>query len=161
MTLLENVLIHGTLFAIVMTVYLLVVMKGLNPRVWAMSDYPEEITGIVPPQTAEEKRLAAYTAIPFLILTFGFPIFSTLILEASFGGTITILDAFLNLFCLILFGTLADLGILDLLIVGTITPDWVIIPGTEHLRETAYKDFRMYHAKGHAKATPILLLLAL
>ena len=161
MALLENILLHGSLYAILVIVLLLVVMRGLSPRIWAMSDYPPSITGIVPPQTDSERRIAGYTAIPFLILTFGFPIVSTLILEASMGGTITFFDAFLNLFCLILFGTLADLGVLDLLSVGTVTPDWVIIPGTEHLRNSAYKEFRMYHTKGHAKAFPLLITMAL
>ncbi len=52
-----------------------------------------------------------------------------------------------------MFGTFADLVILDWLIVGTITPDFVIIPGTEHMRDREYKDFRLYHAKGHVWGT--------
>ena len=161
MALLENVIFHGTIFAVVLTVYLLVIMKGLNPRVWAMSDYPTEIAGMVEPQTDAERKIAVYTGIPFILISFGFPIISTLILEASFGGTISITDAFLNLFGLMMFGQFGDLFILDLLIVGTITPNWVIIPGTEHLKDTAYKDFRIHHAKAHVRGTIIMVLLSL
>ena len=161
MQLLEHALLHGTVFAILMTLYLLAVMRGLSPRVWAFSDYPKSITDHVPPQTPREQRIGAYLAVPFFILIFGFPIASTLMLEGIYGGSLTLLDAFLNIFVLVMFGTLADLVILDWLIVGTITPDWVIIPGTEHMRDKEYKEFRGYHARGHAKALPVLLLLSL
>ena len=161
MQLVEHVLLHGTVFAVLMTLFLLAIMRGLSPRIWAFSDYPKTITGHVPPQTDRERKMATYTALPFFILIFGFPIFSTKMLEAAYGGSLPFLDAFLNIFSLVLFGTFADYFILDYLIVGTITPDWVIIPGTEHMRNKEYKEFRGYHARGHAKAFPILILLSL
>jgi hypothetical protein len=161
MQLLENVLLHGSVFAVLLTLYLLAVMRGLNPRIWAFSDYPKSITDHVSPQTPRERRVAAYTVVPFFILIFGFPIASTMILEGVYGGSLPLLDAFLNIFGLVMFGTFADLVILDLLIVGTITPDWVIIPGTEHMRDKEYKEFRGYHTKGHARAMPVLIILSL
>jgi hypothetical protein len=82
-------------------------------------------------------------------------------LESAFGGTITLLDAFLNIFGIMMFGTFGDLVILDWLIVGTITPNWVIIPGTEDMRDTAYKDFRKYHGKAHIRGTIIMAVLSL
>ena len=142
--LLENVLVHGSVFAVLLTVYLLGIMRGLNPRIWAFSDYPREITDHVPPQTARERKIGAYIAIPFFILGIGFPLVSTMMLESLYGGSIPLLDAFLNI-----------------LIVGTITPDWVIIPGTEHMRDKEYKDFRLYHAKDHARALILLVILSL
>jgi hypothetical protein len=157
----EHILLHGTVFAALMTLFLLAIMRGLNPRIWAFSDYPKTITDHVPPQTDRERRIGAYTALPFFVLIFGFPIISTMMLEVTYGGSLPFLDAFLNIFALTLFGTFADFVILDYLIVGTITPDWVIIPGTEHMREKEYKEFRGYHARGHVKAFPILVLLSL
>ncbi|MHA2002817.1 MAG: hypothetical protein ACW960_01815, partial [Candidatus Thorarchaeota archaeon] len=142
-------------------VYLLGVMKLLSPRIWAMSDYPPEITERVPPQTDAERRTASLSFIPFLILGLGFPIISTLMLESVLGGTISLLDAFLNIFGIMMFGTFGDLVILDWLIVGTITPDWVIIPGTEDMRDTAYKDFRKYHGKAHIRGTIALVVISL
>jgi hypothetical protein len=161
MQLVDHLLLHGTIFAVLLTIYLLAVMKLLNPRIWAMSDYPPEITEKVPPQTDSERRTASFTAIPFFLLGLGFPIISTLMLESALGGTITLLDAFLNIFGIMMFGTFGDLVILDWLIVGTITPDWVIIPGTEDMRDTAYKDFRKYHGKAHIRGTIILAVLSL
>ena len=159
--LLENILLHGSVFAVLLTVYLLAVMRGLNPRIWAFSDYPKEITDHVPPQTDRERKIGAYLAIPFFILGLGFPLVSTLILEGLYGGTIPLMDAFLNFFGIMMFGNFADLVILDTLIVGTITPDWVIIPGTEHMRDKEYKDFRLYHAKGHVYGTILMAVLSL
>ncbi|MHA2118205.1 MAG: hypothetical protein ACW98J_04725, partial [Candidatus Thorarchaeota archaeon] len=117
MQLVDHLLLHGTIFGVLLTIYLLAVMKFLNPRIWAMSDYPPEITERVPPQTDSERRTASFTAIPFFLLGLGFPIISTLMLESVFGGTISMLDAFLNIFGIMMFGTFADLVILDWLIV--------------------------------------------
>ena len=161
MQLVDHLLLHGTVFGVLLTVYLLAVMKLLSPRIWAMSDYPPEITERVPPQTDSERRTASLTLMPFLILGLGFPIISTLMLESILGGTISLLDAFLNTFGIMMFGNFADLVILDWLIVGTITPDWVIIPGTEDMRDTAYKDFRAYHGKGHIWGTIAMALISL
>ena len=161
MQLLESVLLHGSVFAILLTLLLLGIMRGLNPRVWAFSDYPKEITDHVEPQTSRERKIGVYTGIPFFILFIGFPLISTMMLEGLYGGTIPLLDAFLNIFGIVMFGNLADFVILDYLIVGTITPDWVIIPGTEHMRDKEYKEFRGFHAKGHARALIPLTLLSL
>ena len=161
MQLLESVLLHGSVFAVLLTLFLLAIMRGLNPRIWAFSDYPKEITDHVPPQTDRERKVGAFTGIPFFILGIGFPLVSTMMLEGLYGGTLPLLDAFLNVFGIVMFGNIADYVILDWLIVGTITPNWVIIPGTEHMRNKEYKDFRGYHAKGHTRALIPLALLSL
>jgi hypothetical protein len=68
--------------------------------------------------------------------------------------------AFLNLLVLFLFATFGDLVILDWLIINKITPNFVVIPGSE---KQDYKDLS-HHFKGHAKSlvviVPILLLVA-
>ena len=84
-----------------------------------------------------------------------------MILKTSYGGNLPLLDAFLNAFGVLMFGNLADLLILDWLIVGTLTPSWVILPGTENMRDTAYKRFRWSHAKGHIPGTIFLAILSL
>ncbi len=68
MSLFLYIVVHGSIFAIVFTLYLLAVMIGFSPRVWAMSDYPPEITEHVPPQTKKEKRKATLIYIPFMII---------------------------------------------------------------------------------------------
>ncbi len=161
MSLIENVLLHGSLAAVLLVAYLLPVMRFLSPRIWGFSDYPKEVTSRVPPQTKRERKTAVLLAPPFFILMLVFPLVSTLILKASYGGTISLVDAFLNAFGVLMIANFADLLFLDLLVVGTITPSWVIIPGTEDMKETAYKDFRKMHAIGHVYGTAALAVLSL
>ena len=61
----------------------------------------------------------------------------------------------------ILDGFLADFVILVWLIVGIMTSDFVILPGTVHMRDKEYKDLRYYHAKGHLKGLILIVVLAL
>jgi hypothetical protein len=161
MPLLENLLIHGIIAAIILVLYLLPIMIKLSPRIWAFSDYPKSITDHVSPQTKHEKQIGATIFLPFIVIFLGIPIISTLMLEAEFGGTISLLDAFLNTFGIMMFLNFADLVILDTLIIGTITPDFAIIPGTEHMRDKEYKDFRLFHAKGHIGGTIGMAVLSL
>jgi hypothetical protein len=161
MSLVYNILLHGTIFAVLLTAYLLAVMMKLSPRIWGFSDYPKEITDAVPPQTKRERQIGALLVVPFLLLGMGFPLVSTIMLESTYVGTIPLLDAFLNVFGIMMFGNFADLVILDWLIVGTITPDFVVIPGTEHMKEKEYKDFRIFHAKGHVWGTIGMAVISL
>ena len=158
---LTNIVIHGLVFALILTAYLLFIMMKFSPRVWAFSDYPKEITNQVPPQTKEEKRTSIVASVPFFIFGIGYPFLSTCLLKGLYGGTISLLGAFLNTFGVLMFGFMADLIILDLLIVGTLTPKFVIIPGTEDMKEKEYKDFRVYHTKAHAKGLILLAIISL
>jgi len=99
--------------------------------------------------------------IPFFIMDLGFPIISTIILKADYGGTIDFLSAFFNIFGIFMFMNIADLFILDWLIVGTITPKFVIIPGTEHMKDKEYKEFRISHGKAHIWGILFMGLLSL
>ena len=161
MGLLENILVHGSLAAILLVLYLLPIMRFLSPRIWAFSDYPKVITEAVEPQTKKERRIALVTGFPFIFLMLVYPLISTTIFESTSGGTISLLDAFLNTFGVLMIGNLADYLLLDMIIVGTWTPDWVIIPRTESMRETAYKDFRVEHSKGHVYGTIGMVVLSL
>jgi hypothetical protein len=142
------------------TGYLFLMMVTISPRVWGYSDYSQEIKNKVPPQTKDEKRLALLVGLPWFIFTFGFPIYSTTLLKAKLLHVIPIQTAFLNLLVMFLLVSFGDLVILDWLIVSKITPQFVIIPGTE---ARDYKDFS-HHYKAQLKAAlviiPILLLIA-
>jgi hypothetical protein len=146
---------HGLFFAFVVNAYLLVLMLTTSPRVWGYADYAEAIKAKVPPQTREERRLALIVAVPWMVFTFGFPIFSTYVLKSKLGGEIPYWTAFLNVFVLTLLATLGDLVILDWLIIDVITPRFVIMPGTD---ESDYEDFS-HHYRAHARAVVPLLVL--
>jgi len=132
-------------------------MLFTNPRVWGYSDYSESIKAKVPPQTKQEKRLAILIAVPWLLFSAGFPIYSTFVLKSKFGGEIPFWLAFLNVFVLVFLVVLGDLVILDWLIVSKFTPEFVIIPGTE---EADYKDFS-HHYKAHGRAALPLVLVCI
>jgi len=152
-----HIFTHSLLFAAIFNGSLLILMVTTSPRVWGYSDYSDAIKAKVPPQTAEERKLAIIVAIPWMIFTLGFPIFSTYFLKSKLGGEIPFWAAFLNVFSLTLLATLGDLIILDWLIVNTITPDFVMIPGTE---KADYKDFS-HHYRAHARAAVILVILSI
>jgi hypothetical protein len=152
---LAHVLRGGLLYGGVVTGYLLLVMVSTSPRVWGYADYPEAITSKVPPQTAEEKRLAWIVGVPWLIFTLGFPIYSTLQLKSKLAGELPFSMAFLNLLVLFLAATFGDLILLDWLILSRITPGFVIIPGTS---KEDYKEFS-HQLKAHARsAIPLVVL---
>ena len=161
MGLLENILLHGSIAGLLLILYILPIMRFLSPRIWAFSDYPKAITDSVEPQTKRERKIAFVTGIPFIILMIVYPLMSTLAFEISSGGVITIIDAFLNAFGVLMIGNLADWLFLDMIIVGTWTPDWVIIPGTEKMKDTAYKSFRKEHTVGHLYGTIAMALISL
>lgn len=148
---------YSLFYAVVVNGYLFLMMVSTSPRVWGYSDYPDAVKAKVPPQTKEEKRTALIIGLPWMIITFGFPIYSTYVLKANLGGEIPFWIAFLNVFVMVTLVTLGDLIILDWLIISKITPQFVIIPGTE---EGDYKDFS-HHYRAHARAAPILLLLCI
>jgi len=157
---LTHLVTHGFIYSVIVTGYLFLMMVAISPRVWGYSDYSQEIKDKVPPQTKDERKLALFVGLPWFIFTFGFPIYSTIMLKAKLLGEIPIQTAFLNLLVMFLLVTFGDLVILDWLIISVITPRFVIIPGT---KTEDYKDFS-HHYKAQLKATlviiPILLLVA-
>ena len=86
MELIENILIHGSLAGMLLILYILPIMRFVNPRVWAFSDYPKSITSSVAPQTRAERRHGTVIFIPFLILVIAFPLVSTMVFEMNSGG---------------------------------------------------------------------------
>lgn len=152
-----HLLTHAILYALMFNGFILLLMITTSPRVWGYADYSDAIKAKVPPQTARERRLALIVSLPWLIITFGFPIYSTYVLKANLGGEIPYWAAFLNVFLMVLLATVGDLVFLDWLIVSRITPRFVIIPGTE---KADYHDFS-HHFKAHARAiVPLTLVCA-
>ena len=154
---LTHLVTHGLFYAVIVNGFLLLIMVSTSPRVWGYSDYSEAIKAKVPPQTKQEKRLAIIIAVPWMIFSAGFPIYSIIVLKSKLGGEIPFWMAFLNVFVLVFLAVLGDLVILDWLIVSKITPKFVIIPGTD---EADYKDFS-HHYKAHVRAAVPLVLVCL
>jgi len=151
---LVHLLTHGLFYTVIVNGYLFLVMLFTSPRVWGYADYSDAIKEKVLPQTKQEKRLAILIAVPWMIFSVGFPVYSTISLKAKLGGEISFWLAFINVFVMVFLAVLGDVLFLDWLIVSKITPEFVIIPGSE---EADYKDFS-YHYKAHLRAVLPLIV---
>jgi ribose/xylose/arabinose/galactoside ABC-type transport system permease subunit len=120
-------------------------------------DLPADILAAVPPKTEAEKRLAAILGIPFMIAVIAIPFISTLQFHRQ-ANEATFLLLFVHAFAILMIFNLFDLLVLDLLLFCTITPGFMVVPGTEGL--AGYKD-RGFHLRQHAKSFPFMALVAL
>jgi hypothetical protein len=154
---LSYILTHGIVYFVIVDGYLLLLMISLSPRIWGYADYPEKIKEKVPPQTKNEKFIATIVAIPWMVFTFGFPIYSVIQLKGYLGLEFTFWTALVDVIFMVLLVNVGDVLILDLIIVNKITPKLVIIPGTE---KNDYKDFS-HHYKGRIKALVIQLIICI
>ena len=130
---------------------LLIIALYVNPRSF-LQDYPEEIQALVPPKTTKEKRIALAFGIPFLILLTAIPLLSTFFIEALSGYTAPFWALFVNAFGVAFVFNLVDWLLLDWVMFCTITPKFVVIPGTEG--HPAYKNYG-FHFRGFLVGTAL------
>jgi len=109
-----------------------------------LQDYPQSIQSVVPAKTPKEKRQSLIVGILFLLLLVVIPFLSTLSLMRQSGGEATFVQLFLHAFGVVFIFNLVDLILLDWFMFCTLTPKFVIIPGTEG--SEAYKDY-LFHFK--------------
>jgi hypothetical protein len=140
MDILATIIIYGIPCSFIISIVILV-MLWYNPRL-LLQDYPRDVQQKVPPKTQAEKRASVYGATAIFLLMFAFPLaaaFSSKTAHHSFLGVFFSASGVLFLF------NLVDLLIMDWLIVCTITPKFLVIPGTEGM--AGYKNYAM-HFKG-------------
>ncbi len=152
----SKILFDGGLFAILGGIFILGMMR-LNPRLFLnKGDLPADILAAVPAKTDQEKRLALILGIPFLIAIVAVPFISTLQFKQA-GNGIGFISLFLHAFAILMIFNLFDLIVLDLLLFCTITPKFMVVPGTDGL--AGYKDYG-FHLRQHAKSVIYMALLA-
>jgi hypothetical protein len=147
MNTLSTILLYGIPACLLLSAVLLV-MGLVNPRLM-LQDYPKDIQAAVPPKTPEEKRQTFYWGVPFLLLLLGVPVAAAFSAKAAHQG---FLDIFLSAFGVAFLCNLVDWLILDWLIFCTITPKFVVLPGTEGM--AGYKNYAM-HFKGFLIGTAL------
>lgn len=153
---LDRILLHGAVLSVLAALILMGAIY-FNPR-FARQDLPKDIQDATPPLSKKEKLQALAFAIPFFALVVLVPLLSGLTLEAPAGGQVSFLVLFLHIFGVVFVFNLFDLLILDCLIYCTITPKFVIIPGTEGF--AGYKDYG-HQARAHVRGTALQAVLAL
>jgi len=149
----------GGLLALVFCVYLPLLLR-YNPR-FARRDLPREIREAVPPLTKKEKREAAFFFVPVLIFSLVIPFLSTLRFSRQNPQDASFLWLFLNAYGILLIANLAELILVDLLLVCTITPKWIVIPGTEGM--AGYENYACQiraHLRGAGLMAVISLIIA-
>ena len=153
LNILFTILIYGIPASLILSAIILA-MGLLNPRLMLRS-YPKDVQAVVPPQTDQEKRQTLYWGIPFWMCLLGFPVAAALSAKAANLG---FFEIFLSAFGVVLLFNLVDWLILDWLIVCTITPKFLVLPGTEGM--AGYKNYGM-HFKGFLIGTVLSVVIGL
>lgn len=135
-----KIIIDGGIFSVIASLYLFVILY-INPRLF-LQDYPEDIQRAVPQKSSEERRVSILFGVPFLFLLFAGPLISTCTLKHQSGGELTFFVASIHAFCIVFIFNLVDWLILDWLVFCTITPNFLVIPGTEGMM--GYKDYTFH-----------------
>ncbi|MEX2161315.1 MAG: hypothetical protein WD751_05305 [Anaerolineales bacterium] len=142
----------GLMTAAFMTLVVLVAVY--KPRLFLnKEDLPADIMAAVPPKTEAEKRQAVLLGIPLFTILIGGMLYSTYTFYLQSGSGFFAL--FLHALIIILTIAISDLVLLDWLVLNTITPKWVVFPGTEGF--AGYKDYG-FHLRAHLKALPAQVL---
>lgn len=149
-------LLDGALLSVFASLLIFVILR-FNPRLF-LQDYPNQIQEQVPPKSEQEKRQSLLVGIPFLLVLFAVPLISTLTLQRQHGGELPFLQLSLNAFWVGFIFNLVDLLVLDWLIFCLITPEFLVIPGSEGMK--AYKDYG-YHFRGFLIGTVISIATGL
>ena len=153
---LKQTAVDAALFNILLGSLIVGTLK-INPAIWA-NDYPPDIKEKFGPMSKKTKRQAAIVAVPFFVLMIGGLIWSNIKLKRRNQGKLSFKAAFLNAYILILSSWLFDLTILDWLMFVRLTPDFVVLPGTEGM--AGYDDYG-FHLREHMRALPMLAGFAL
>ena len=153
-----RILLDGGAIAVVMSVFLLGVLRYQPRLILNKGDVPADILAAVPPKTAREKRLAALLGVPFIVVAFVLPLLSTIAFDTRTGSEASFWTLFAHAIGVLAVPFFADLLILDWLIFCTITPSWVVFEGTEGF--AGYKDYA-FHLRAHARGAVLMAVFAL
>jgi len=151
----QHTLLHGLVLSIVASLYIIITMV-IKPRIW-LQDYPQSIQDLLPPKDEKESRLSLILGIPFLILLFGIPLVSTILLRIH-NPEFSFLSLAMNAFGVSFIFNIVDWLLLDWLMFCTITPKFIVLPGSEG--NAGYKDYR-YHFRGFLIGTVLSIVAGL
>ncbi|MCR5794042.1 MAG: hypothetical protein K6G61_01670 [Solobacterium sp.] len=135
-----SALINGMIWSVLWIAYVWMLLRFFP---WEMvHEYPEDIrqkTTLEDPTDEQKKNARLYgglvSAALFLILAL-FPVLYCKNMPVSF------LQVFFYTWIIAFTWNVVDLIVVDWLLVCTVTPDWLVLPGTEGCR--GYKDYRFH-----------------
>lgn len=149
-------LVEGLIWSVMWMVFVYVIIRYFP---WEMvHDYPKDIqeNHTIPEPTPLQKRNAKLFQIIASLAIFGaLFLFGFLQFRGDRTGFLTIL---LFTFIVVFTWNVVDLLLMDWLIVCTVTPKWIVLPGTEGC--AGYKDYG-FHFKGFLIGCVYSCLMAL
>lgn len=146
-------IINGLIYCGLTTAALLVI--GLKSSRLMLQDYPKSIQNATTPKTKLEKKQTILFGIPFLTVLVGYPLWFGFSIATGNTGYWTLVE---HIYILAMIGNVFDLLVLDWLVICFITPQLIVIPGTEG--NTGYKDY-LFHFRGFLKGVLITFVLSL
>lgn len=148
----SNIILHGGILGVLFSIVMLLLLR-YNPRL-ALNDVPRDIQEKVPHQTKKEKIEAGLIAGPVFILYFAAIIFSALSLKHQNSGEISFLQLFVHVYGVLFISSWIEFLFADWLVYCTITPEFVIIPGTQGA--VGYRDVG-HQFRAHLRATVFMI----
>jgi hypothetical protein len=149
------VLRDGLILSVVSCAYLYALMR-LEPRI-VLHDMPEDIQRAAEPWSAAEKRRITLLGLPYFVLVLAFPTYSAFAMAARAAFEPTFGAVFLHTYLVLLIANVIELVLLDLVVVCTLTPSWLVLPGTEGL--PGWKD-RSHQIRAHLRGAVAMAALA-
>ena len=150
-----KILMDGGIISILIS-FILIGMLWYNPRMFLnKGDYPPDVIAAVPPKTDEERWMSIILGIPFFIVALGVPLSSTSTFNRQMGSEASFWLLFWHTFGVIFIPFLWDLVVLDWWMFCTVTPKFVVIPGTEGF--AGYKD-KVFHLRMHTRGIVVLVI---
>jgi hypothetical protein len=138
---------HAFAYGVILSIVLFTLILGLtrvNPEIM-LKDYPPDIQAKYGPMSERSKRQRLPVAIFFIAMLLVIVAMSFREVRTNAGGDIPFLAAVVHLFVMFSVFNLLDWLVLDWLIVVTIRPSFIVLPGTEGL--PGYKDYG-FHFRG-------------
>jgi hypothetical protein len=134
---LQQALTDGLILSVLLSALVVVTLRW-NAESW-LGDYPPDIREAFGPMSAEARRVKLVGGIAFLVFIAAVLVRGLVELSRASGGELTFLDAFVYTFIVGQVFNLIDLLVLDWLWFVTLSPAFIILPGTEGM--AGYKDY--------------------
>lgn len=149
---LNTLLQHSFFYGMILSVILFALIAGTlywRPMIW-IGDAPPEAQAVAPPMSQGDRRVKRIVGIAAFVLLFGVLGAALVALRRLGGGQLAFGDAALSTFLIFMTFNLVDLLLIDWLLIVTLRPSFVMLPGTE--QPMSYGDYG-YHFRGFLKGT--------
>jgi uncharacterized membrane protein YhaH (DUF805 family) len=155
-SLIPNGLLFGLLLGVLMSLIVLVIAK-VNPEIM-LKDHPPDVQAKYGPISDRARRLRLPLGIVILSILVALVAISLDPLLDTVERTGRFVAVFINLVAMFTFFNILDWLVLDWLIVVTIRPKFIVLPGTEGM--PGYSDYG-FHFRGLLIGIPITVLTSL